>query len=106
MTQEKYAFRMKLNPGMREEYKRRHDEIWPELVALLREAGVSDYSIHLDEETNTLFGVLWRRVYHTMADLPNTAVMKRWWAHMADIMATNERNEPISIDLVPMFWMK
>ncbi|TIV48253.1 MAG: L-rhamnose mutarotase, partial [Mesorhizobium sp.] len=58
---EKYAFRMKLNPGMRAEYKRRHDEIWPELVVLLREAGISDYSIHLDEETNILFGVLWRR---------------------------------------------
>jgi L-rhamnose mutarotase len=46
---EKYAFKMRLNPGMRAEYKRRHDEIWPELVALLHEAGISDYSIHLDE---------------------------------------------------------
>ena len=45
---------------MEAEYRRRHDEIWPELVALLKEAGVSDYSIHLDRETNTLFGVLWR----------------------------------------------
>ena len=58
---EKYAFRMKLNPGMKAEYSKRHDAIWPELVALLKEAGVSDYSIHLDEETNMLFGVLWRR---------------------------------------------
>ena len=62
---EKYAFRMQLNPGMKAEYSRRHDEIWPELVALLKEAGVSDYSIHLDEETNMLFGVLWRRDGHT-----------------------------------------
>ena len=62
---EKYAFRMRLNPGMKAEYKRRHDEIWPELVALLKQAGVSDYSIHLDEETNMLFGVLWRRDDHT-----------------------------------------
>ena len=57
---EKFAFKMRLNPGMKAEYKKRHDAIWPELVALLREAGVSDYSIHLDEATGTLFGVLWR----------------------------------------------
>ena len=62
---EKYAFTMRLNPGMKAEYRKRHDAIWPELVALLREAGVSDYSIHLDEATNTLFGVLWRRDGHT-----------------------------------------
>ena len=103
---EKHAFKMRINPGMKDEYKKRHDEIFPELVDLLHAAGVKDYSIHLDEETNTLFGVLWRRVDHTMADLPNTEVMKRWWAHMADIMATNEKNEPIAVDLTPVFWMK
>jgi L-rhamnose mutarotase len=103
---EKHAFKMTLNPGMKAEYIKRHDEIFPELVDLLHEAGVKDYSIHLDEETNTLFGVLWRRSDHTMADLPNTEVMKRWWAHMADIMATNDKNEPIAVDLTPVFWMK
>jgi L-rhamnose mutarotase len=103
---EKHAFKMHLNPGMAEEYKKRHDEIFPELVELLHEAGVKDYSIHLDEETNTLFGVLWRRVDHAMDALPETEVMKRWWAHMADIMATNEKNEPVSVDLLPVFWMK
>ncbi|TIN13760.1 MAG: L-rhamnose mutarotase, partial [Mesorhizobium sp.] len=74
---EKYAFKMKLNPGMKAEYKRRHAEIWPELAELLREAGVSDYSIHLDEETSILFGVLWRRDDHGMADLPKHPVMQR-----------------------------
>ncbi|KKC33767.1 L-rhamnose mutarotase [Devosia psychrophila] len=103
---EKHAFKMQLNPGMAAEYKKRHDEIFPELADLLHEAGVRDYSIHLDEETNTLFGVLWRRTDHTMAALPATAVMQRWWAHMADVMATNDQNEPISVNLVPMFWMK
>ena len=103
---EKHAFKMQLNPGMAAEYKKRHDEIFPELVDLLHEAGVKDYSIHLDEATNTLFGVLWRRTDHTMAALPATAIMQRWWAHMADVMAANDQNEPISVDLVPMFWMK
>ena len=103
MNEEKYAFKMQLNPGMAAEYKRRHDEIWPELVALLRDAGIRDYSIHLDEETGTLFGVLWRRKDHSMAQLPARPVMQRWWAHMADIMQTNSRNEPLATDLVPMF---
>ena len=103
---EKHAFKMRLNPGMAAEYKKRHDAIFPELVDLLHEAGVKDYSIHLDEETGILFGVLWRRVDHTMDDLPNTEVMQRWWAHMADVMATNAKNEPVSVDLLPMFWMK
>lgn len=100
---EKHAFKMQLHPGMEAEYRKRHDEIWPELVALLREAGVSDYSIHLDRETNILFGVLTRPKVHGMADLPHHPVMKRWWAHMADIMASNPDNSPIAIDLVTVF---
>ena len=103
---EKYAFRMQLNPGMRDEYVRRHDEIWPDLVALLREAGVSDYSIHFDQETNSLFGVLWRRDGHTMDDLPNNPVMRKWWAHMADIMQTRPDNEPVAVPLETVFHMK
>lgn len=102
---EKYAFKMQLNPGMEDEYRRRHDEIWPELVELLKEAGVEDYSIHLDRETGILFGVLWRRADHRMADLPNHPVMKRWWAHMADIMATNPDNSPVSTPLATVFHM-
>ncbi|WP_287434512.1 L-rhamnose mutarotase [Maritimibacter sp.] len=101
----KHAFKMKLHPGMAAEYKRRHDEIWPELVDLLHDAGVSDYSIHLDEETNILFGVLWRRDDHGMDDLPGTEIMQRWWAHMADVMETRPDNEPVTRDLAPMFHM-
>ncbi|AWI84916.1 L-rhamnose mutarotase [Alloyangia pacifica] len=103
---EKYAFRMELNPGCAEEYKRRHDAIWPELVDLLKDAGVEDYSIHLDPETNHLFGVLWRREDHGMDALPQTEVMQRWWAHMADIMRTHPDNAPVAVPLVPMFHMK
>ncbi|EHS53976.1 L-rhamnose mutarotase [Rhizobium sp. PDO1-076] len=100
---EKHAFKMKLNPGMEAEYRKRHDEIWPELVDLLHDAGVSDYSIHLDPETNILFGVLTRPKNHKMAALPDHPVMKRWWAHMADIMASNPDNSPIAKDLVTVF---
>ena len=104
-AKEKYAFKMQLNPGMEEEYRRRHDEIWPELVELLKESGVEDYSIHLDRETGILFGVLWRRADHRMADVPGHPVMKRWWAHMADIMTTHPDNSPVDQPLVTVFHM-
>jgi L-rhamnose mutarotase len=100
---EKYAFKMQLHAGQKAEYIRRHNQIWPELVALLKDAGVSDYSIHLDEDTNSLFAVLWRPDDHGMADLPNHPVMQKWWAHMADIMVTNANNEPVATPLTPVF---
>ena len=102
---EKHAFKMKLFPGKEAEYKKRHDEIWPELVALLHEAGVSDYSIHLDAQTNTLFAVMWRSDDHKMDDLPNHPVMQRWWAYMADIMVTKPDNEPVAVPLETVFHM-
>lgn len=102
---QKHAFKMRLNPGCEEEYKKRHDEIWPELVTLLKEAGVSDYSIHLDRETNILFCVLWRTDDHTMDSLPTHDIMKKWWAHMADIMETQPDNEPVATDLATVFYM-
>ncbi|SES24152.1 L-rhamnose mutarotase [Tranquillimonas rosea] len=102
---QKHAFRMKLFPGQEAEYKRRHDAIWPELSDLLHEAGVEDYSIHLDRETSTLFAVMWRRDDHGMDDLPDHPVMQHWWAHMADIMETHPSNEPVTIPLETVFHM-
>ncbi len=102
---EKYAFRMFLNPGCVAEYKKRHDEIWPELSALLKEAGVSDYSIYLDEEHHVLFAVLRRAVDHTMDALPSHPVMQRWWTYMADLMRTNADGSPVAEALPCLFHM-
>ena len=102
---QRHAFKMRLNPGMEAEYTRRHDEIWPDLVQLLKDTGISNYSIHLDRETNTLFGYLERRDDHTMDELPNHPVMKRWWAYMGDIMATNPDGSPVAIPLAETFHM-
>jgi L-rhamnose mutarotase len=102
---QKYAFTMRLKPGMEDEYRKRHDTIWPELAALLKDAGISDYSIHLERDSRTLFGVLWRRDDHRMDDLPASPVMQRWWAHMADIMETKPGNEPVATPLVTVFHM-
>lgn len=105
MTAEKHAFKMKLHPGMEAEYRKRHDEIWPELLALLHETGVREYSIHLDQDTNTLFGVLNRPADHSMVSSADHPVMKRWWAYMADLMETNPDNSPVQKDLVTVFYL-
>ena len=94
------ACRMFLHPGQAAEYRRRHDAIWPELVALLRESGISDYSIYLDEERHVLFAVLKRRAGHAMDALPGHPVMKRWWAHMGDIMRSHADGSPV-VELLP-----
>jgi L-rhamnose mutarotase len=100
---QRFAFKMLLNPGMAAEYKRRRDEIWPELSALLTKAGISNYSIHLDTETNILFAYLERGEGHRMDALPDHPVMRRWWGHMKDIMRTHPDGAPVVIPLVEMF---
>jgi L-rhamnose mutarotase len=100
---ERIAFKMLLKPGNAEEYCRRHDAIWPDVVALLKEAGISDYSIWLDPETSTLFATLIRSTDHGMDQLPAEPVMRRWWEYMGDIMATNPDGSPMTRPLVPMF---
>lgn len=102
---EEVAFRMVLNAGQKAEYRRRHDEIWPELTALLKSAGVSGYSIWLDEETNHLFGILKRPANHGMDALANEAVMRKWWDYMADVMAVEADNTPVQVPLIRVFHM-
>ncbi len=97
------AFVMKLKPGFEAEYKKRHDQIWPELAAELTAAGISDYSIFLDPRTGYLFAVQKLADNHTAADLPNTPIVKKWWAHMQDIMDTNPDNSPIALPLTEVF---
>lgn len=102
---ERIAFRMVLNPGQAEEYKKRHDELWPEMIEALHAAGVSDYTIWLDPETNHLFGTLVRTENHTMDQLPQTEANRRWWDFMADVMLYNDRNEPVVVPLKNVFRM-
>jgi L-rhamnose mutarotase len=96
---------MKLLPGKEVEYKKRHDEIWPELTALLKEHGVKEYSIFLDNQDLTLFGTL------TTADpvvhdrLPSSPIMRRWWQFMKDIMETNDDGSPVAIPMQEVFYL-
>lgn len=97
------AFLMKLKPGAAAEYIKRHQAIWPELKELLKDAGISDYSIFLDEETGTLFAVQKNQGDVGSQDLGRTEVVQRWWAYMADLMETNPDNSPQSTPLTEVF---
>jgi len=97
---------MYLNEGQKEEYKKRHNELWPELCQLLKSAGVSEYSIFLDEETNILFAFQKVSGEGSSQDLGNNPVVKKWWAYMADIMQTNPDHSPVTIPLEEVFYME
>lgn len=99
----KVAFKMKLLPGVIDEYKKRHDEIWPELTVLLKENGISNYSIFFDEETNTLFAVQENSTAGGSQDLGSNPVVQKWWKYMSDIMETNEDFSPRSLNLKEVF---
>jgi len=100
------GFKMKLLPGKKEEYRKRHNEIWPELVSLLKKEGIGNYSIFLDEETNTLFAYQEQKGDSSSQDLGSTEIVKKWWKYMSDIMETNPDNSPVSIPLEQVFYMK
>jgi len=100
---QRVAFKMKMKPGMKAEYMKRHNEVWPEIVELIRKSGISDYSIFLDEETNILFGV--QKVSGNVGsqDLGFNEIQKKWWDYMADIMDTNPDHSPVTIFLDEVF---
>jgi L-rhamnose mutarotase len=99
------AFAMRLRPGCEQAYKKRHDEIWPELKAELRKAGVSDYSIYLDPKTHTLFAFQYLADDASDAELPGKEIVKKWWHSMKDLMDTNPDESPVSDALEEMFHM-
>ena len=97
------AYVMRLKPGCADEYKKRHDAIWPELKAELRTAGISDYSIYLDEKTNTLFAYQYLADAAANKELPKKDIVKKWWHMMKDIMETNPDESPVEDPLREMF---
>jgi L-rhamnose mutarotase len=99
------AFKMKLHPGNQAEYKKRHDEIWPELSALLKEAGVTDYSIFLEEETDTLFAYLKVGDPAILSTLGAKEIMQKWWVHMSDISESEADGKPVIYPLTEVFYL-
>jgi len=99
------AFKMKLFKGFEEEYQKRHDALWPELEQLLKSTGIHEYSIFLDDTTNSLFGVLKAEDPKALDHLPAHPVMQRWWKYMGDIMESNADNSPVSIPMKEVFYL-
>ena len=99
------AFKMQLFKGFEGEYKKHHDALWPELAALLKATGISEYSIFLDETNNSLLGVLKAVDPAALDNLPAHPVMQRWWQYMGDIMETNPDNSPVSVPLKEVFYL-
>lgn len=102
----RYAFKMYLKPGYESEYERRHSAIWPELKKLLKDAGVYDYSIFWDRDTNLLFAVQKVEGESGSQDLGTNPIVKRWWDYMADIMEVNPDNSPVSVPLQEVFYLE
>ncbi|WP_204344059.1 L-rhamnose mutarotase [Psychroserpens algicola] len=103
---QRLAFKMKLNKGQKELYKKRHDELWLELKILLKANGVREYSIFLDEETHTLFAFQKVSGSGGSQDLTSNTIVKKWWDFMADIMEVNPDNSPVSIPLEEVFYLE
>ncbi len=97
------AFKMTLYPGMREEYKKRHSELWREMKDMIHEYGGKNYSIFLDTDTNILYGYIEIESEELWNKSAETAICGKWWDFMADIMETNDDNSPKSKDLELMF---
>ncbi len=97
---------MKLLPGFVEEYKKRHDALWPELKELLHEMGIRDYAIYFDPESHSLFAVQKQTSEATPEIIPHQGIVKKWWAFMADIMETHPDDAPIEFPLEEVFYME
>ena len=97
------GFKMQLNPGLAAEYERRHNELWLEMVDMIHAHGGKNYSIFLDSDTNVLYGYIEIEDEELWKKSADTAINRKWWDFMADIMETNPDNSPVAQDLKLMF---
>jgi L-rhamnose mutarotase len=100
------GFVMRVSPGAHAEYKRRHDALWPEMAALLREHGVRDYTIWLDGARNLLLAHVVAESRERWEAIARSPVCRRWWAHMKDIMEANPDDSPVSEELAEVFHLE
>lgn len=97
------GFKMKLYPGMEAEYEKRHNELWTEMQDMIHEYGGKNYTIFLDRETLVLYGYIEVEDPTKWDESADTAINRKWWDFMADIMETNPDNSPVSVDLHEVF---
>ena len=97
------GFKMKLYPGMEKEYEKRHNELWQEMKDMIHEYGGRHYTIFLDKETLVLYGYIEVEDLEKWDKSADTAINRKWWDFMADIMETNPDNSPVCVDLQEVF---
>ena len=97
------GFKMKLYPGMEKEYEKRHNELWQEMKDMIHEYGGRNYTIFLDKETLVLYGYIEVEDLEKWDKSADTAINRKWWDFMADIMETNADNSPVCVDLQDVF---
>ncbi len=97
------AFVMSVHPQYVTEYEKRHNPIWPELEAKLKEHGVHSYTIFHHPNTNQLFGYAELENEEQWNAMAQTEICRRWWAYMKEIMPSNPDNSPISQEIREVF---
>ena len=100
------GFKMKLNENQVAEYRKRHDNLWPELKQLLKDAGIRNYTIFWDSETNYLFAFQEVEGEAGSQDLGQHPTVQKWWDYMSDIMEVEENNAPVTIPLEEVFYLE
>lgn len=97
---------MKVFPDCYDEYKRRHDAIWPEMKAELRRHGYRNYSIYLDRQTGMLYSYYETDDEPATRSMAATEICRKWWHYMKDVMETNPDESPVSRDLGEVFHLE
>jgi L-rhamnose mutarotase len=97
------AFVMSVNPGMYDVYKERHRTIFPELLSVLKESGVNNYSIFYHHTTRQLFAYAEIEDEKRWNAIGSTEACQKWWKYMSDIMPCNEDSSPAATKLTEVF---
>ena len=93
------AWVMRLQPGNEALYKQRHDEIWPEMLALMRQGGVRTFSIY----RHGLVLFAYQEVDADPQDVTPDPIVWTWWESMAPLMDTNADFSPVQEPVEEMF---
>lgn len=104
---ERYAWKAKLKDGKREEYKRRHDEIWQEMKEVLKSAGICNYSIW--NVGNELFGYYEceKGIAYAAKVQAESPIVAKWNEYMKDVMEMDTDPETGAQPLLrEMFYLK
>ena len=102
------SFRLTLKKGKFDEYKKKHDEIWPELSNILTKMGITNYSIFYDSTDNALIEYMELMDVNQFDQMEELEIVKKWNIFMSDLLVTKSETDssPIVTELVEAFYHK